>query len=73
MTGDCDAAARIGRPMPAALHIVGLGPGSADCLTPQAERALAASACIAVMTDISLSGERPPNNTAIFIVSSYSL
>ena len=47
MTGDCDAAARIGRPMPAALHIVGLGPGSADCLTPQAERALAASACIA--------------------------
>ena len=31
----------------AALHIVGLGPGSADCLTPQAERALAASGCIA--------------------------
>lgn len=31
----------------AALHIVGLGPGSADCLTPQAERALAGSACIA--------------------------
>lgn len=29
------------------LHIVGLGPGSADCLTPLAVRALAASECIA--------------------------
>ncbi|MBO5491489.1 MAG: precorrin-3B C(17)-methyltransferase [Desulfovibrio sp.] len=32
---------------PAGLHVIGLGPGSAACLTPQARDALAAARCVA--------------------------
>ena len=32
---------------PASLHVVGLGPGDAACLTPQARTAIANASCVA--------------------------
>ncbi len=32
---------------PASLHVVGLGPGDAACLTPQARTVLAQATCVA--------------------------